>query len=140
MGNANKGVANGRWGEEVAVERLRREGLEIIERNVRPFAYDRRLEIDVVAYDPRSDTMIFVEVKQHSLHMDGETRLRSVDGRKKRLLRTACGAWRRKNHWEGGYRFDVIEVFGAPGCRHPEVDHIRHVPISIPRSKLVPWT
>lgn len=134
----NVGVAHGAWGEDRAVERLRLEGLEIIGRNIRPCT-DRRLEIDVIAYDASSDTMVFVEVKQHAHHSPAERRLRSITRDKMRNLRIACNAWRRRNRWQGGYRFDVIEVFGVPGDRLPEIDHIRHVNLFVPGARFVCW-
>lgn len=60
----NVGVRHGRWGEDVAAEQLRLEGLTVIERNVRPCPDDRRIEIDIIAYDRRQDVLVFVEVKQ----------------------------------------------------------------------------
>jgi len=134
----NIGVEHGAWGEERAVERLRLEGLEIVDRNVRPCG-DHRLEIDIIAYERDSNTMVFVEVKQHARHALAERRLRSVDRKKKRNLRIACNAWRRRNRWQGSYRFDVIEVFGVPGDRHPEIDHIRRVNLFVPDERFVQW-
>ena len=136
---ANESVLRGRWGEDVAAERLRREGLLIIERNVRPFVHDRRLEIDIVAYDPRFDTMIFVEVKQHSSRREGDSRLRSVNRSKKAKMRVACNAWRRKNRWQGNYRFDVVEVYGSPGGGRAEVDHMESVNIFVPPERFALW-
>lgn len=134
----NVSVAHGEWGEEVAVEFLRRDGYEIIERNARPDERDERLEIDVVAFDPLHDTMVFVEVKQHAAHSSYQRRMRSVDRRKRDNLRRACNAWRRINKWRGGFRFDVIEVYGVPGER-PEVDHILHVELFAKSGRFVKW-
>ncbi len=139
LGGAGESAAHGEWGERVAAERLRMEGLEIIERNSRPLARDRRLEIDIVAYDPRTDTMVFVEVKQHSAHLPLERRIRGVDERKRRNLRIACAAWRRANRWEGDCRFDVVEVFGTPRSRRPEIDHVQCVRLHSPSLDAVRW-
>lgn len=130
---------HGEWGENIASERLRREGLIIVERNSRPLKKDQRLEIDIIAYDPRCDTMVFVEVKQHSYHLFCERRLRSFDERKQRNLRMACAAWRRANSWHGDCRFDVIEVFGTPNSGNPEIDHIQHVYLHSPSIDSVSW-
>jgi len=134
----NVGVEHGAWGEDVAVERLRLEGLQIIDRNVRP-CQDRRLEIDIIAYDRESEVIVFVEVKQHASHAVWERRIRSVDRAKMRNLRRACNAWRRRNRWHGGYRFDVIEIFGVPGCARPEIDHVRQVGLFCPASRFIRW-
>lgn len=134
----NLGVARGEWGETVAVEYLRRNGYEIIDRNSRPVERDLRLEIDIVAWDRRADEMVFVEVKQHAAHSPYERRLRSVDRGKFRNLRRACNCWRRMNRWFGSYRFDVIEIYGTPG-RCPEIDHIPDVRMFAARDKFVKW-
>lgn len=136
----NVGVHHGRWGEDVAAERLRLEGCEIVERNARPCPWDRRLEVDIIAYDRKADAMVFVEVKQHARHSDFEGRLRSVNRRKRGLLRLACNSWRLRNHWSGNYRFDVIEVFGVPEGGRPEIDHIRQVNLFTPSERTVNWS
>lgn len=136
---ANIGVAHGAWGEQVAVNWLRRRGYEIIDRNSRPYARDARLEIDIVAYDRARDAMVFIEVKQHASHSPWERRLRSVDRAKKQNLRRVCNAWRRTNKWLGAYRFDVIEIFGTPESRTPEIDHIENVRLFVPAERFVTW-
>lgn len=136
----NIGVAHGVWGEEVAVEFLRIHGYEILERNVRPLERDRRLEIDIVAYDRLYDTIAFVEVKQHRARSPFARRLQSVNRHKCDLLRRACRAWIVKNQWQSGYRFDVIEVYGEPRMRgRPEIDHIPNVKLFVPDDRFVDW-
>ena len=135
----NIGVAHGQWGEDVAVEMLRLEGYLIVDRNSHPCPWDRRLEIDIVAYDKKADAMVFVEVKQHARHSRGESRLRSITRAKMTNLRKAFNAWRRGNRWFGAYRFDVIEVYGEPGSSRPEVDHIERVALFGPRERFVRW-
>lgn len=136
----NEGVLRGRWGEDVAVEHLRSLGYVIVERNARPCRWDRRLEIDIVAYDRTGDVMIFVEVKQHRAHTDRDRRLRSIDRRKLDLLRKACRAWMGKNRWRGARRFDVVEVFGEPDSRsRPEIDHIERVRLFERAERYVNW-
>ena len=136
----NPSVRNGRWGEEVATEILRREGYEILDRNVRPVKRDQRLEIDIIAYDPGRDLLVFVEVKQHKDRSDRGRRLRSVDRRKKRLLKTACRSWLATNRWHGSFRFDVVEVYGEPGSgKAPETDHIERVQLFAPAERFVNW-
>lgn len=135
---ANVGVAHGRWGEDAAADYLRRGGYEIIERNVRPLDEDERLEIDIVAYDCLTETMVFVEVKQHAVHSPYARRICRIDRRKRQNLRRACNAWRRSNRWAGGVRFDVVEVYGIPGLR-PEVDHVLNVNLFSKRDRFVKW-
>ncbi len=137
--SGNVGVRNGRWGEDVAAAALRRKGYVIVERNVHPCVRDRRLEIDIVAYDREADAMVFVEVKQHGERSPFQKRLRSIDKRKLRNLRRVFNAWRRVNRWNGAYRFDVVEVYGEPGCRCPDVDHIERVRIFGSAERFVRW-
>ena len=136
----NVSVAHGRWGEDVAVEELRLEGLTIVERNARPCRDDRRIEIDIVAYDRRNDVLVFVEVKQHRRRSPWQRRMRSVGRHKLELLRRGCRTWIRRNRWSGGFRFDVIEIYGTPERRERvEVDHIRHVRLFKGESLFVNW-
>lgn len=138
--NGNLGVGHGLWGERKACEFLRAKGYEIFERNVTPYDRDRRLEIDIVAYERASDTLVFVEVKQHKEQSFFGTRLRSIDKRKLRNLRIAANAWRRKNHWEEGYRFDVLEIYGTPETGMPPiVDHIDGVQLFDENGKYINW-
>ena len=136
----NVGVRNGAWGEDVAVEFLRVHGYEIMDRNVRPCSRDRRLEIDVVAYDRMYDVVAFVEVKQHAERSPLARRLRSVDRHKRDLLRRACRTWLAKERWRGGYRFDVIEVYGSPGKgSRTEIDHVPGVRLFERPARFVDW-
>ena len=137
--NGNLGVGHGLWGERIACEFLRAKGYEIFECNATPYARDRRLEIDIVAYERASDTLVFVEVKQHKEHSPFGTRLRSVDKRKLRNLRIACNAWRRVNHWNESYRFDVIEIYGTPEGGKPMVDHIDRVKLFDNHGNYINW-
>ena len=136
---AGVAAVRGQWGEDVAAEYLRRGGFEIIDRNARPDRRDRRLEIDIVAWDRKTDTIVFVEVKQHASFSPYASRLRSVDRRKKKNVRRACTAWRILNRWRGAYRFDVIEVYGTPGEGRPVIDHIDNVELFARRGRFVKW-
>jgi len=137
--NGNLGVRHGEWGETMAVEYLRRHGFEIVERNVHPVAKDQRLEIDIIAWERESDTLVFVEVKQHKKVSRYARRLRSVDTRKRANLRRACVTWKSVNKWDGGVRFDVMEVYGVPEGGKPVIDHIRNVHLFGRRDRFVRW-
>lgn len=135
----NISVRHGAWGEDVAVRFLRSNGYEILDRNPCPVKNDRRLEIDIVAFDNKADSIVFVEVKQHATISPYARRLRSVNRRKKENLRRACNAWRRVNKWFGSYRFDVIEIYGRPEEGAPIIDHIDHVELFVRRDRFVKW-
>jgi Holliday junction resolvase-like predicted endonuclease len=135
----NIGVRHGAWGENVAVALLRAKGYDIIARNVRPCVRDRRLELDIVAYERATGVLVFVEVKQHARHARGESRLRGVDRCKRRNVCRACASWRLRNGWQGSYRFDVIEIYGTPEDDAPEIDHIERVALFTARDRRVSW-
>jgi len=135
----NVGVRHGEWGEDVAAAHLRRDGFVIVERNARPVGRDRRLEIDIVAWERETDTLVFVEVKQHETVSPYARRLRSVNRRKRENLRRACRAWKRVNNWGGGVRFDVVEVYGVPEGGRPVIDHIRNVRLFGRPDRFVRW-
>lgn len=136
---ANVGVVRGAWGEDVAADFLRRRGYLIVDSNACPVEKDRRLEIDLVAWDESTDTMVFVEVKQHATLTTHGRRLRSVDRRKRVNLRRACNAWRRVNKWRGSFRFDVIEIYGTPEGGCPVIDHIEKVDLFAKPGRFVKW-
>ena len=135
----NVGVRNGAWGEDVAAEHLLRDGYQIVDRNSCPVSRDRRLEIDIVAWDPKTDAMVFVEVKQHATMSPYKSRLSRVNRRKKANLRRACNSWRRANKWHGDFRFDVIEVYGTPEGGRPVVDHIEKINLFADPQRFVKW-
>ncbi len=135
----NPGVVHGCWGEDIAVNYLYCNGYDIIERNVRPHRHDRRLEIDIVAVERETSTIVFVEVKQHAKISKYSRRLQSIDYRKRLNLRRACNAWRRQMKWKGAFRFDVIEIYGVPEGGRPIVDHIQRVNLFPVKGRFVNW-
>lgn len=130
---------HGRWGENVAAEFLRRGGYEILERNSRPVKRDSRLEIDIVARHRKTDTLVFIEVKQHSFFSPYARRMRSVGKDKLHNLKIACNIWRLRKKWQGAYRFDIIEIYGRPGEDEPIIDHIPQVELFPRKGRFVKW-
>ena len=135
----NISVEHGKWGEKIAAEYLRRCGFEIIDRNSRPCERDKRLEIDLVVWERKTDTMVFVEVKQHACEDLRYGRLRSVNRHKRENLRKAFDVWRRVYRWKGAYRFDVVEIYGVPEGGAPIVDHVENVELFPKSGRFVKW-
>ena len=126
----NKSVARGVWGEDVALEFLRRKGWRLVDRRVRPCARDRRCEIDLVVRTRDRRGVAFVEVKTHRARSPRASRLWSVNKRKKSVLLRACSNWILREKWHGNFRFDVVQVYGTPDAPTPrEIDHIDNVPL-----------
>ena len=98
-------TVKGRRGEDVAVERLVREGYVVVGRNVRV----GRGEIDVVARD--GDVLVFVEVRRRERAEDA---MMSVDAKKQARITAAAGAYVATLTDEDvpRCRFDVVVVAG----------------------------
>lgn len=94
----------GATGESIAVEYLRREGLEIICRNWRC----EWGEIDIIAAD--GDTLVFVEVKSAHTNRFGKPQ-EWVDKQKKSHIIKSAMQYVLENHiGERIMRFDVVAV------------------------------
>lgn len=115
-------MERGRWGEDLAARHLERLGLEILERNWRC----REGEIDIIAGDGESDTIIFCEVKTRTSEDFGSP-LAAVTPRKMQRLRVLAGEWLRSHDRHAReVRIDVIGiVVGTRGA--PSLEHLRGV-------------
>jgi putative endonuclease len=112
----------GAMGEALAVDHLTRAGLRILGRNWRC----RYGELDVIACDEATRTVVFVEVKTRT--GDGYGGLaHAVTPRKVRRLRRLAGLWLagQDQRW-AGLRIDVIGV-RVGRQRTPEITHLRGI-------------
>lgn len=117
---ARSAAETGLWGEEVAVACLVEQGYRILGRRVRP---DRRDEIDIVAR--QGQTLVFVEVKTRGSEAFGRPS-DAVDAAKRKALNRAAVRYLRRLGFPAlFYRFDTIEVVGAPDAK-PVVRHIEN--------------
>jgi putative endonuclease len=115
-------VQLGTMGEALAVDHLTRMGLRILHRNWRC----RYGELDVIASDEASRTVVFVEVKTRT--GDGYGGLaHAVTPRKVRRLRRLAGLWlaSQDQRW-AVVRIDVIGV-RIGRRRTPEITHLQGV-------------
>lgn len=112
-------LALGRWGEEQAVGYLRRQGLKILERNLRtPVG-----EIDIIARQRRE--LVFIEVKARSSRAFGSPQ-EAVGARKQRQILRAA-QWYLNDQPQLARlqpRFDVVAVLGGPG--ETQIEHLRN--------------
>ena len=115
-------VQLGAMGEALAVDHLTKMGLRIVNRNWRC----RYGELDVIACDEATRTLVFVEVKTRT--GDGYGGLaHAVTARKVRRLRRLAGLWLagQDERW-AAIRLDVIGV--RIGCRRiPEIMHLQGI-------------
>lgn len=112
----------GALGERLAADHLTGRGMRIVARNWRC----RYGELDLVAVDPDTETVIFVEVKTRT--GDGFGGLaQAVTAQKARRLRRLAGIWlaAQDRRW-AAVRIDVIGVrIGRQ--RTPELTHLQGV-------------
>jgi putative endonuclease len=111
----------GALGEQLAVDHLKALNVEILTRNWRC----RWGELDIIAADNTSGTVIFVEVKTRTTSEFGGVE-QAVTPDKVRRLRRLAGLWlaEQDQHWPA-LRIDVIGV--RLGGRTPEVLHLKGV-------------
>jgi putative endonuclease len=112
----------GALGERLAAEHLTGLGLQILTRNWRC----RYGELDVIAADPVTDTVVFVEVKTRT--GDGFGGLaQAVTAQKARRLRRLAAIWLagQEQSW-AAVRIDVIGV-RIGRRRTPEISHLQGV-------------
>ena len=115
-------VQLGALGEALAVDHLTKIGLQILDRNWRC----RYGELDVVASDTATGTLVFVEVKTRT--GDGYGGLaQAVTPRKVRRLRRLAGLWLASQN--GRWAFVRIDVIGVRIGRRrtPEIMHVQGV-------------
>ena len=119
--------AVGRFGEEVAADRLRAAGWHILARNWRPprGGAGVRGELDIIARD--GGALVFVEVKTRSGTGYGHPAEAVLPAKAARIRRLAT-LWLQAHGSEqpdgrSSIRFDVISVVRAPGGL--SVEHLR---------------
>ena len=115
-------VQLGAMGEALAVDHLTRMGLRILDRNWRC----RYGELDVIASDEATRTVVFVEVKTRT--GDGFGGLaHAVTERKVRRLRRLAGLWLagQDGRW-AAVRIDMIGV-RVGRQRTPEITHLQGI-------------
>ncbi len=94
----------GRRGEALAAEYLRERKFQIREQNVR-FG---RFELDIVAYDPQEDMIVFVEVKTRTSFDERYPIRTAVNRRKRHAIQQGIFRWTLHHQYEGPARIDVI--------------------------------
>lgn len=115
----------GAWGENLAAAYLQEHGFTIVERNWR---YSHR-EIDIIALNPTTQVLSFVEVKTRRSAQFGNPEL-AVDRKKMWLLVVAANHYVRSRSLNNPIQFDVISITGTPDAGHT----LRYIPDAIPLS------
>ena len=125
----------GAWGEQLAADFLKKNGYQILGKNVR---FGSRCELDLVVRSPAPDTLVFVEVKTRSSEEFGRP-ISFVDRSKRRAMgRAAMRYLHRIKAKPARIRFDVVEVVGSPDAENPVVRHIENA-FSLGPGYRLPW-
>ena len=118
----SRAAALGRNGEDIAAAHLESQGWCIIERNWRC----PKGELDIIAWDEREQTLVFVEVKSRSSVAFGDP-VETITWRKLSKLRELVTLWLRVTEPRvRSIRLDVIGVL-MPRGQEPAVTHLRGI-------------
>lgn len=96
----------GKWGEQLAVDKLHADGFSVIQQGWRL----GHLEIDIIAR--KDETIVFAEVKTRT-EKDVDP-LEAVDNRKIANMVRAAEAFLKGHDWPYQVRFDLFAINGAP--------------------------
>lgn len=106
----------GAWGEERARQYLLEFGYQIWDSNLRY----KNHEIDLVAFDPETQEVVFVEVKTRANDVKGHAS-EAVNDKKLRSLQAVAVNYLRSLGVVRAYRFDIVTVTKG------EIEHFENV-------------
>ncbi len=109
----------GKEGEDMAERMLRSKNFSIIERNYR---FGKTGEIDIIAEDPETQQLVFVEVKTRQNLEFGDPVLAITKNKIAQLKKVAAAYLYDKEIKEIDCRFDVVTVLFR-GEMKPEIKH-----------------
>ena len=112
-------VKRGKWGEELALNYLKKKGYIPVKRNFR----SRFGEIDLIVKD--SEFIVFIEVKLRK-NADFAHAREYVSYKKQNKIRTTANLWLSSRISELQPRFDVIEIYSGFGATEPQINHIEN--------------
>ena len=113
----------GRRGEQAAARFLRRKGLVVVAES----ESDRAGEIDLIAADKRTRSLIFVEVKTLQTRRPGHPADRVDENKQARITRAALRFLKRRDLLGTPCRFDVIAIWWPKDDPEPaKIQHYEH--------------
>jgi len=114
----------GAWGEKIAAKFLIKKGYQIIAKNFR----SRHGEIDIVAKDPDTQEIIFVEVKTR-INLNYGYPEEAVNNLKKYRLEHAAEKflWSKNYSIQQNYRFDAIAIEINSNKKQAKIKHLECV-------------
>lgn len=112
----------GKWGEDLAVNYLKRAGYIIVERD---WTYGRsKRDIDIICKTADLTTVVFVEVKTRASE-DVANPEDAVDIKKIRHIGRAADEYVKSNDISEQLRFDIIAIDGRKNSKNLKVNHIK---------------
>jgi putative endonuclease len=119
----------GKIGETVAANYLKSQGYRIDAANFSNEIGYRIGELDIVAYDPKSDEIVFVEVKTRQASAMGSLEPESaIDRAKYRKLSRIIGSYLRRNNLEDReYRLDAIAIELDINSQKANLKHLKYI-------------
>ena len=109
----------GKWGEEIALGYLNKNGYSTITRGYR----SRFGEIDIIVKN--DEYLVFVEVKLRKNSNFAYAR-EYVGKDKQRKIAATAKIWLASHNTKLQPRFDVIEIYAAETTAEPEINHIEN--------------
>lgn len=106
----------GRWGEDLAVQKLISEGCAIVERNWQ----NKTAEVDIIAM--RGNALVFCEVKTR--RPDSVDPFDALTLKKLRQMMRAAHSYVRSHNLPHEIQFDFFAIVGAPGSADYTLEHI----------------
>ncbi len=99
-------LRTGATGERLAAEYLLSLGYAIRHLNARV----GRDEIDIIAFDPVDDVLVFAEVRTRTLLGKAFLPEKTAGQKKRFLMKRAARRWVARHDYHGGYRMDLVCV------------------------------
>ena len=110
----------GKIGEDIAVKYLVEQGYNIIERNRH---FSRACEVDIIAFDERAKTLVFVEVKTRKTNFLGSP-FEAITKTKYAHIKTGLFTYLQENSQYKKYRIDAVSILLQP---QQHIEHLKNI-------------
>ncbi len=111
----------GATGERIAANHLEQRGMRIIERNVRR----REGEVDLIALEPSTETLVFVEVKLRTSRQTGIA-VEALSARKQQRLGQLAEIYAAEHpELPANLRIDLVAIDLGPDGSIDAIEHVR---------------
>lgn len=109
----------GKWGEQVAADYLKSLGWQILHND---WQYKHK-DLDIVCYNPETQTIVFVEVKTRSSARHGAPHEAINQQKKVNIIDVATAYLHKYNLFGKEWRYDSISIVGTPETSHTLEHH-----------------